>query len=103
MGVDLAGLLKVIWNVLPLALGGFLSYVVKDYKSLKDIIKQNEKDIVAVKATMITSHDLDEALDRKVNQFNESIKDIKRDIASIRAELKTDLDRLFDKILELKP
>ncbi|EIM2934231.1 hypothetical protein K5Y72_003046 [Escherichia coli] len=95
MSIDLFAILKAVWGVLTFFLVGVLKLTYSDYKKTQQRLDELDRDIIRIKAEMVTKEKLDEILDKKLKAVRDDVsdfrKDLKEDVSSLRVDL---IDRL---------
>lgn len=94
MALDVMAILKALWGFATFVLLGVLKITYSDYKKMQEHLDTLDKDMVRMKAEMVTKDRLDETLDRKVKHLQTSIQGVKEDVSDLRREIKTDVSGL---------
>ena len=100
MSIDLFAILKAVWAVIPFALIGVLRVVYTDYKKTQERLDELDKDIIRIKAEMVTKEKLDDILDKKLKTIRDDVSDLRRDIKEDVTDLRQDLNRQFQLLME---
>ena len=91
MSIDLFAILKAVWGVLTFFLVGVLKLTYSDYKKTQQRLDELDRDIIRIKAEMVTKEKLDEILDKKLKAVRDDVsdfrKDLKEDVSSLRVDL----------------
>lgn len=94
MALDIMAILKALWGIATFLLIGVLKIIYSDYKKMQEHLDTLDKDLVRIKAEMVTKDRLDETLDRKVKHLQSSIQGVKEDVSDLRREIKTEVSGL---------
>jgi len=100
MTIDLFAVLKAAWAVVSFALIGVLRVVYSDYKKTQTRLDELDKDIIRIKAEMVTKEKLDDILDKKLKTIRDDVSDLKKDIKDDVVDLKQDLSRQFRLLMD---
>ena len=91
MSIDLFAILKAVWGVLTFFLVGVLKLTYSDYKKTQQRLDELDRDIIRIKAEMVTKEKLDEILDKKLKAVRGDVsdfsKELKEDVSSLRVNL----------------
>lgn len=101
MAIDILAILKALWGFATFVLLGVLKVVYSDYKKMQEHLDTLDKDLVRIKAEMVTKDRLDETLDRKVKHLQVSIQDVREDMSDLRREIKADIGSLSADIRDM--
>ena len=100
MSIDLFAILKAVWGVLTFFLVGVLKLTYSDYKKTQQRLDELDRDIIRIKAEMVTKEKLDEILDKKLEAVRDDVsdfrKDLKEDVSSLRVDLIDQLKILIE-------
>lgn len=109
MAIDVFAVLKALWGFATFVLLGVLKITYSDYKKMQEHLDTLDKDLVRMKAEMVTKDRLDETLDRKVKHLQVSIQGVKEDVSDLRREIKgevsglrSDIQSMLKAVLERK-
>lgn len=101
MSVDVFLVIKVFWYILSGAAIVVSKVAYSNYKDTKGRLDSLEKDIIKVKAEMVTKEKLDDILDKKIKAVRDDVlelrREIKNDFSELRGELNKQLSLLIDK------
>jgi t-SNARE complex subunit (syntaxin) len=100
MAVDLIAIVKALWGFATFVLLGVLKITYSDYKKMQERQDNLEKDIIRMKADMVTKDSLDEIFDRKMKHLQESLQDMRSESRSETNALRTDMQRLINIMME---
>lgn len=100
MAVDLIAIVKALWGFATFVLLGVLKITYSDYKKMQERQDNLEKDIIRMKADMVTKDSFDAALDRKMKHLQESLQDMRSESRSETNALRTDMQRLINIMME---
>ena len=100
MAVDLIAIVKALWGFATFVLLGVLKITYSDYKKMQERQDNLEKDIIRMKADMVTKDSLDEIFDRKMKHLQESLQDMRTESRSETNALRTDMQRLINIMME---
>ena len=100
MSIDLFAILKAVWAVISFALIGVLRVVYSDYKKTQERLDELDKDIIRIKAEMVTKEKLDGILDKKLKTIRDDVSDFRKDIKEDVGDLRQDLSRQFQLLME---
>lgn len=101
MDITMWSVLKAAWGFLTFILMGVLKYIWSDYKKMQERQDAIEKEMIRMKADMVTKDRLDETLDRKVKHLQDSLQDVRSDLSDLRREVKSEVSGLRDDIQTL--
>ena len=100
MSIDLFAILKAVWGVLTFFLVGVLKLTYSDYKKTQQRLDELDRNIIRIKAEMVTKEKLDEILDKKLKAVRDDVsdfrKDLKEDVSSLRVDLIDQLKILIE-------
>lgn len=99
MSIDLFAVLKAVWAVISFALVGVLRVVYSDYKKTQGRLDELDKDIIRIKAEMVTKEKLDDILDKKLRAVRDDVSDLRKDIKDDVGDLRAELSRQFQALL----
>lgn len=100
MSIDLFAILKAVWGVITFVLIGVLRITYNDYKKTQERLEELDKDIIRIKAEMVTKEKLDEILDKKLKTLRDDVSDLRKDIKEDVGDLRNDLSRQFQLLME---
>lgn len=100
MTIDLFAILKAVWGVMTFVLIGVLKITYSDYKKTQDRLEEMERDIIRIKAEMVTKEKLDEVFERKIKTIRDDVSELRKDIKEDVSELRGDLQKMFSIIVE---
>lgn len=100
MSIDLFAILKAVWAVISFALIGVLRVVYSDYKKTQGRLDELDKDIIRIKAEMVTKEKLDDILDKKLKTIRDDVSDFRKDIKEDVGDLRQDLSRQFQLLMD---
>ena len=100
MSIDLFAILKAVWAVISFVLIGVLRVVYSDYKKTQERLDELDKDIIRIKAEMVTKEKLDDILDKKLKTIRDDVSDFRKDIKEDVGDLRQDLSRQFQLLME---
>lgn len=107
MPFDVFAILKAVWAVISFLLIGILKITYSDYKKTQTRLEELDRDIIRIKAEMVTKDKLDEILDKKLKAVREDVfdlrKDIKEDVNSLRGDLHKQFQMLMDRDSRNRP
>ncbi|QPI14589.1 putative membrane protein [Salmonella phage GEC_vB_MG] len=100
MSIDLFAVLKAVWGVITFVLIGVLRITYSDYKKTQERLEELDKDIIRIKAEMVTKEKLDEILDKKLKTIRDDVSDLRKDIKEDVGDLRADLSNQFKMLME---
>lgn len=100
MSIDLFAILKAVWGVITFVLIGVLRITYSDYKKTQERLEELDKDIIRIKAEMVTKEKLDEILDKKLKTIRDDVSDLRKDIKEDVGDLRADLSTHFKLLME---
>lgn len=100
MPIDLVAVLKALWGVVTFLLIGVLKVVYSDYKKTQERLDELDKDIIRIKAEMVTKEKLDEILDKKLKTIRDDVSDLRKDIKDDVGDLRGDLHKQFQLLMD---
>lgn len=100
MSVDIFAILKAVWGLLTFLLIGVLKVTYSDYKKTQERLDELDKDIIRIKAEMVTKEKLDEILDKKLKTIRDDVSDLRKDIKRDVGDLRGDLHKQFQLLME---
>lgn len=100
MSIDLFAILKAVWGVITFVLIGVLRITYSDYKKTQERLDELDKDIIRIKAEMVTKEKLDEILDKKLKTVRDDVSDLRKDIKEDVGDLRADLSNQFKLLME---
>lgn len=100
MSVDIFAILKAVWGLLTFLLIGVLKVTYSDYKKTQERLDELDKDIIRIKAEMVTKEKLDEILDKKLKTIRDDVSDLRKDIKGDVGDLRGDLHKQFQLLME---
>lgn len=99
MSIDLFAVLKAVWAVISFVLIGVLRITYSDYKKTQERLEELDRDIIRIKAEMVTKEKLDEILDKKLKTIRDDVSDLRKDIKDDVGDLRNDLNRQFQTLI----
>ena len=100
MSIDLFAILKAVWGVITFVLIGVLRITYSDYKKTQERLDELDRDIIRIKAEMVTKERLDEILDKKLKTIRDDVSDLRKDIKEDVGDLRADLSTQFKLLME---
>ncbi|ADP02439.1 conserved hypothetical membrane protein [Salmonella phage PVPSE1] len=100
MSIDLFAILKAVWGVITFVLIGVLRITYSDYKKTQERLDELDRDIIRIKAEMVTKEKLDEILDKKLKTVRDDVSDLRKDIKEDVGDLRADLSNQFKLLME---
>jgi len=100
MPLDLLAILKAVWGIITFVLIGVLRITYADYKKTQQRLDELDKDIIRIKAEMVTKEKLDEILDKKLKTVRDDVSDLRKDIKEDVGDLRADLSNQFKMLME---
>ena len=100
MTIDLFAILKAVWGVITFVLIGVLKITYSDYKKTQERLDELDRDIIRIKAEMVTKEKLDEVFERKIKTIRDDVSELRKDIKDDVSELRGDLQKMFSIIVE---
>ena len=100
MSIDLFAILKAVWGVVTFVLIGVLRVTYSDYKKTQERLDQLDKDIIRIRAEMVTKEKLDDILDKKLKAIRDDVSELRKDIKEDVGDLRTDLTKQFQMLME---
>lgn len=107
MALDLLAIIKALWGFATFILLGILKITYSDFKKMQERQDVLEKDIIRLRSDMVTKDSLDDILDRKMKHLRDDIQDVRKDMAEMRNEtrsevlgLRKDIQSLLQTMLE---
>ncbi len=100
MSIDLFAILKAVWGVVTFVLIGVLRITYSDYKKTQERLDELDKDIIRIKAEMVTKEKLDEILDKKLKTVRDDVSELRKDIKEDVGDLRADLSNQFKMLME---
>lgn len=107
MALDLFAIIKALWGFATFILLGILKITYSDFKKMQERQDVLEKDVIRLRSEMVTKDSLDDILDRKMKHLRDDIQDVRKDMAEMRNEtrsevhgLRKDIQSLLQTILE---
>lgn len=100
MSIDLFAILKAVWGVITFVLIGVLRITYSDYKKTQERLDELDRDIIRIKAEMVTKEKLDEILDKKLKTVRDDVSDLRKDIKEDVGDLRADLSTQFKLLME---
>ncbi|AFC21409.1 DUF2746 domain-containing protein [Staphylococcus haemolyticus] len=100
MSIDLFAILKAVWGVITFVLIGVLRITYSDYKKTQERLDELDKDIIRIKAEMVTKEKLDEILDKKLKTVRDDVSELRKDIKEDVGDLRADLSNQFKMLME---
>lgn len=100
MSIDLFAILKAVWGVVTFVLIGVLRITYSDYKKTQERLEELDRDIIRIKAEMVTKEKLDEILDKKLKTVRDDVSDLRKDIKDDVGDLRNDLNKQFQMLME---
>lgn len=79
---------------------GVLRVVYSDYKKTQERLDELDKDIIRIKAEMVTKEKLDDILDKKLKTIRDDVSDLRKDIKEDVGDLRVDLSRQSQLLME---
>lgn len=101
MAIDLFAILKALWGFATFILLGVLKITYSDYKRMQERQDDLEKDLIRLRADMVTKDGIDAILDRKMKHVMDTIQDIRGDLGEMRRENKDENNALRNEIRAL--
>lgn len=99
MSIDLFAVLKAVWAVISFVLIGVLRITYSDYKKTQERLEELDRDIIRIKAEMVTKEKLDEILDKKLKTIRDDVSELRKDIKDDVGDLRSDLNRQFQTLI----
>lgn len=100
MAVDLLAIVKALWGFATFVLLGVLKITYSDYKKMQERQDNLEKDIIRMKADMVTKDSLDEILDRKLKGLTENLQDMRSESRNEIHAMRGDMQKLISIFME---
>ncbi|QYC52536.1 hypothetical protein [Salmonella phage SSBI34] len=98
MILDIMAVLKALWGFATFILLGILKITYSDFKKMQERQDTLEKDIIRLRSEMVTKDSLDDIFDRKMKHIQDTIQDIRGDLADMRGETKDEVTALRNEI-----
>lgn len=102
MAVDLLAIIKALWGFATFVLLGVLKITYSDYKKMQERQDNLERDIIRMKADMVTKDSLDEILDRKLKGLTENLQDMRTESRGDVKAMRDDMQKLISIFMENK-
>ncbi len=100
MSIDLFAILKAVWGIITFVLIGVLRITYSDYKKTQERLDELDRDIIRMKAEMVTKEKLDEILDKKLKTVLDNVSELRKDIKDDVGGLRNDLNKQFTLLIE---
>lgn len=100
MPFDVFAILKAVWAVISFLLIGILKITYSDYKKTQTRLEELDRDIIRIKAEMVTKDKLDEVLDKKLKAVREDVFDLRKHIKDDVNGLRGDLNKQFQMLMD---
>lgn len=100
MTIDIIAILKAVWGIITFVLIGVLRHTYQDYKKTQERLDELDKDIIRIKAEMVTKEKLDEVFERKIKTIRDDVSELRKDIKGDVSELRGDLQKMFSMIAD---
>lgn len=100
MSIDILAILKAVWGIITFVLIGVLRITYSDYKKTQERLDELDRDIIRMKAEMVTKEKLDEILDKKLKAVRDDVSDLRKDIKDDVGDLRSDLSKQFQMLME---
>lgn len=100
MTLDFFAILKAVWAVVSFAMVGVLRVIYSDYKKTQERLESLDKDVIRIKAEMVTKDKLDDILDKKLKTIRDDVFDLRKDIKEDVGDLRADLSKQFQMLYE---
>ena len=100
MSIDLFAILKAVWGVVTFVLIGVLRVTYSDYKKTQERLDELDKDIIRIRAEMVTKEKLDDILDKRLKAIRDDVSELRKDIKEDVGDLRTDLTKQFQMLME---
>ncbi|QPI18079.1 hypothetical protein POP15_031 [Pectobacterium phage POP15] len=98
MALDVMLILKSLWGLVTFLLLGVLKIFYSDFKKMQERQDELEKDLIRLREKMVTKDSIDDILDRKLKHINDTIQDMRTDMADMRKEAKEENTALRNEI-----
>lgn len=99
--LDIFTILKTMWGVVTFLLLGMLKIFYSDWKKSQERLDMLDKEMIRMRAVMVTNERLDEVLDKKLAAIRDDVsalrKDIKEDVSGLRCDLQKQFQLLLEK------
>lgn len=101
MALDLFAIIKALWGFATFILLGILKITYSDFKKMQERQDVLEKDVIRLRSEMVTKDSLDDILDRKMKHLRDDIQDVRKDMAEMRNETRSEVHGLRKDIQSL--
>ena len=100
MPIDLFAVLKAAWGVITFLMLGMLKIFYSDWKKSQERLDLLDKEMIRMRAVMVTNERLDEVLDNKLAAIRDDVSALRKDIKDDVSGLRGDLQKQFQLLLE---
>lgn len=101
MALDLLAIIKALWGFATFVLLGILKITYSDFKKMQERQDALEKDIIRLRSETVTKDSLDDILDKKMKHIRDDISDMRKDMAEMRNESRSEVTGLRKDIQSL--
>lgn len=98
--IDLFALVKFLWGGVSCIALACLKIVYSRYKKTEERVDSLEKDVIRMKAEMVTKERFDEIMDNKLKSLKEDVAYLRKEVKEDIGDLRSDLNRHFQLLVE---
>lgn len=100
MTIDIFAILKTVWGAVTFIVLGVLRITYNNYKKTISRLDEMDRDIIRMKAEMVTKDKLDEIFDKKLKTIRDDVSDLRKDLRGDTNALRNDIHKLLQQIAE---